>query len=324
MRRKRRCCSSSEIENQYLTSLDARAHEHALELRHRAEELLVLGRRYRNPSRAPPRRGCTSCGRTAPSARGRQVRHIALEVPLRALTVVGRRQCEPPSTRAGFSRCVMRLITPPLPAASPPRTGSPPCGRWPPPSPMFRTCRPQARWCCSTAAGTTAPGVERVMGFCTRRPVRGVLPLGAGVRAHARALRHPRSRSTGSRSRDEEQHLRFLSRIHDPLKQWKLFLTDKSRRRWEDTRAKEIVEPTHIPEAPWWIVVSTFPGARLNCIRHLLGQMPYVETPSAAGHRAARARASPTTRASQYLNRDDRAGDLLTGSAGSAPPIRQI
>ena len=56
---------------------------------------------------------------------------------------------------------------------------------------------------------------------------------------------------------DEEQHLRFLGRIHDPLKQWKLSPMDlESRRRWEDyTKAKEIMlERTHIPEAPWWVV----------------------------------------------------------------------
>ena len=48
---------------------------------------------------------------------------------------------------------------------------------------------------------------------------------------------------------------RFLGRIHDPLKQWKLSPMDlESRRRWEDyTRAKEaMLERTHIPEAPWW------------------------------------------------------------------------
>ena len=59
---------------------------------------------------------------------------------------------------------------------------------------------------------------------------------------------------------DEEQHLRFLMRIHDPLKQWKLSPMDlESRRRWEDyTKAKEeMLERTHIPEAPWWIVEAT-------------------------------------------------------------------
>ena len=80
---------------------------------------------------------------------------------------------------------------------------------------------------------------------------------------------------------DEEQNLRFLSRIHDPLKQWKLSPMDlESRRRWEEyTKAKEVMlERTHIPEAPWWVVQADHKKkARLNCIAHLLGQVPYGE-----------------------------------------------
>ena len=80
---------------------------------------------------------------------------------------------------------------------------------------------------------------------------------------------------------DEEQHARFLGRIHDPLKQWKLSPMDlESRRRWEEyTKAKEIMlERTHIPEAPWWVVQAVDKKkARLNCISHLLDQMPYHE-----------------------------------------------
>ena len=78
---------------------------------------------------------------------------------------------------------------------------------------------------------------------------------------------------------DDEQHLRFLMRIHDPLKQWKLSPMDlESRRRWEQyTKAKEtMLERTHIPEAPWWIVEAVDKKrARLNCIAHLLTQIPY-------------------------------------------------
>ena len=81
---------------------------------------------------------------------------------------------------------------------------------------------------------------------------------------------------------DEEQHLRFLGRMHDPLKQWKLSPMDlESRRRWEQyTKAKEIMlERTHILEAPWWVVqADDKKKARLNCIHHLLKQMPYGET----------------------------------------------
>jgi polyphosphate kinase 2 len=77
---------------------------------------------------------------------------------------------------------------------------------------------------------------------------------------------------------DEEQHQRFMTRIHDPLKQWKLSPMDlESRRRWEQyTKAKEVMlERTHIPEARWWVVEAVDKRrARLNCIHHLLTQIP--------------------------------------------------
>lgn len=78
---------------------------------------------------------------------------------------------------------------------------------------------------------------------------------------------------------DDEQHRRFLMRMHDPLKQWKLSPMDlESRRRWEDyTKAKEVMMMrSHIPEAPWWVVEGDDKKrARLNCISHLLSQIPY-------------------------------------------------
>ncbi|MFV0368144.1 MAG: polyphosphate kinase 2 [Hyphomicrobiaceae bacterium] len=82
---------------------------------------------------------------------------------------------------------------------------------------------------------------------------------------------------------DEEQQLRFLTRIHDPMKQWKLSPMDlQSRVRWEQyTKAKEeMFERTNIPEAPWYIVEGNDKKrARLNCIEHLLEQVPYDEIP---------------------------------------------
>jgi polyphosphate kinase 2 len=93
---------------------------------------------------------------------------------------------------------------------------------------------------------------------------------------------------------DDEQHARFLGRIHDPLKQWKLSPMDlESRRRWEDyTRAKEtMIERTHIPEAPWWVVQAVDKKrARLNCIDHLLGQFNYHEVAHAEIELPARVR----------------------------------
>jgi polyphosphate kinase len=82
---------------------------------------------------------------------------------------------------------------------------------------------------------------------------------------------------------DDEQQFRFMMRVHDPLKQWKLSPMDvESRSRWEQyTKAKEaMLERTHIAEAPWWIVDAVDKKkARLNCIAHLLSQIPYEPVP---------------------------------------------
>jgi polyphosphate kinase len=82
---------------------------------------------------------------------------------------------------------------------------------------------------------------------------------------------------------DEEQQMRFLMRIHDPMKQWKLSPMDlQSRIRWEQyTKAKEdMMMRTNIPEAPWYIVEGNDKKrARLNCIDHLLAQFPYGPVP---------------------------------------------
>ena len=93
---------------------------------------------------------------------------------------------------------------------------------------------------------------------------------------------------------DEEQAARFELRINDPLKQWKLSPMDiESRRRWEAyTKAKEaMLEQTHIPEEPWWIVEADDKRrARLNCIAHLLGRIPYEQVPRLSPDLPARVR----------------------------------
>jgi polyphosphate kinase 2 len=123
-------------------------------------------------------------------------------------------------------------------------------------------------------------GVERVMGFCSEADVeeffRSVPEFERMlVRSGIQLVKYWFSIT------DDEQHMRFLSRIHDPLKQWKLSPMDlESRRRWEDyTRAKEaMLERTHIAEAPWWVVQAVDKKrARLNCIHHLLSLVPYQE-----------------------------------------------
>jgi polyphosphate kinase 2 len=82
---------------------------------------------------------------------------------------------------------------------------------------------------------------------------------------------------------DEEQQLRFLMRVHDPLKQWKLSPMDlQSRIRWEAyTKAKEeTFQRTNFPESPWYIVeANDKKRARLNCMHHLIDQIPYEDVP---------------------------------------------
>ena len=125
-------------------------------------------------------------------------------------------------------------------------------------------------------------GVERVMGFCTDQqceeffqtvPDFEKMIIGSGVIL----IKYWFSIT------DEEQQARFLMRIQDPLKQWKLSPMDlQSRSRWEDyTKAKEeMFARTHIAEAPWWIVDAVDKKrARLNCVHHFLQQIPYHEVP---------------------------------------------
>src|SRR6476659_6002207 len=123
-------------------------------------------------------------------------------------------------------------------------------------------------------------GVERVMGFCTEEEVeeffRSVPEFESMlVRSGTILIKYWFSIT------DDEQQFRFLMRIHDPSKQWKLSPMDvESRRLWEAyTKAKEaMLERTSISEAPWWIVEAVdMKRARLNCIQHLLTMVPYDE-----------------------------------------------
>ncbi|QOL80873.1 polyphosphate kinase 2 [Pseudooceanicola spongiae] len=125
-------------------------------------------------------------------------------------------------------------------------------------------------------------GVERVMGFASEPEVEQFFDDVPEfermlVRSGIRVVKYWFSIT------DEEQQMRFLMRIHDPLKQWKLSPMDlQSRVRWEQyTKAKEeMFARTNIDEAPWYIV----PGndkkrARLNCMDHLLTLFPYTDVP---------------------------------------------
>jgi polyphosphate kinase 2 len=123
-------------------------------------------------------------------------------------------------------------------------------------------------------------GVEKVMGFCSDEEYQEFLRTVPDlermmINSGIILIKYWFSIS------DDEQYNRFMMRIHDPLKQWKLSPMDlEARRLWEAyTKAKEtMLERTHIPEAPWWVVAANDKKkARLNCISHLLSQIPYSE-----------------------------------------------
>src|SRR5205823_9033873 len=83
---------------------------------------------------------------------------------------------------------------------------------------------------------------------------------------------------------DKEQKRRFEARITDPIRQWKLRPMDlPSRSRWFDySRARdEMLKATDTKHAPWHILRSDDKKrARLNCINHLLSQIPYKLMPT--------------------------------------------
>ena len=121
-------------------------------------------------------------------------------------------------------------------------------------------------------------GVERVMGFCSTEELEDFFKSVPEfermlVRSGIILIKYWFSIT------DEEQEFRFNMRIQDPLKQWKLSPMDlESRAHWEDyTKAKEeMLARTHTQETPWWVVEAVDKRkARLNCISHLLQQIPY-------------------------------------------------
>lgn len=121
-------------------------------------------------------------------------------------------------------------------------------------------------------------GVEHVMGFCTETEYQEFLHSCPEferllIRSGIILIKYWFSVS------DEEQERRFLDRIKDPTKRWKLSPMDlESRTRWvEYSRAKDqMFLYTHLPESPWWVVNSdNKERARLNCIHHLLSMIKY-------------------------------------------------
>ena len=121
-------------------------------------------------------------------------------------------------------------------------------------------------------------GVEHVMGFCTDEQYQEFLHSCPEfermlVRSGIILIKYWFSVS------DEEQEVRFQSRLLDPARRWKLSPMDlESRDRWVDySKAKDnMFAHTNIPEAPWFTVeADDKKRARLNCIRHFLSKIPY-------------------------------------------------
>ncbi len=121
-------------------------------------------------------------------------------------------------------------------------------------------------------------GVEHVMGFCTDEEYREFLhscPIFEEmlVRSGIYLIKYWFSVN------DEEQEHRFQERIRNPIKRWKLSPMDvESRKRWvEYSMAKDVMfEHTDRKKTPWHVVnADDKKRARLNCIRHLLDQIPY-------------------------------------------------
>jgi polyphosphate kinase len=122
--------------------------------------------------------------------------------------------------------------------------------------------------------------VERVMGFCSQEQVEYFLRLcplveESLIRSGILLVKYWFEVS------QEEQNRRFMSRINDGRKIWKLSPMDlESHRRWYDySRARdEMFAATNTKIAPWYIVDSDDKRrARLNCITHLLSLIEYKE-----------------------------------------------
>jgi polyphosphate kinase len=125
-------------------------------------------------------------------------------------------------------------------------------------------------------------GVEHVMGFCTKEQHARFLKLCPEVEDYI-VNGGIKLIKIWLEVSDEEQKRRFEARMEDPLRQWKLSPMDlPSRSKWfEYSRARDLMfKATDTKSAPWFILPSDDKKrARLNCIRHILSQIPYQKVP---------------------------------------------
>lgn len=125
-------------------------------------------------------------------------------------------------------------------------------------------------------------GVEHVMGFCSKEQYTRFLelcPLMEKYMVNGGVILIKYWLEVGQ----DEQERRFLARIKDPLRQWKLSPMDlESYRRWyEYSRARDaMLEATDTSHAPWYLIRSDEKRrARLNCISHFLSLISYGRAP---------------------------------------------
>ncbi len=128
-------------------------------------------------------------------------------------------------------------------------------------------------------------GVERVMDFCTEEEYQEFLRScpefeNMLIRSGIILIKYWFAID------DEQQDKRFHARNNDPLKRWKLSGIDLlARSKWVDySKAKDdMFAHTDTKESPWFVVNANVKRhARLNCMSHLLSQIPYKDlTPEA-------------------------------------------
>jgi polyphosphate kinase 2 len=125
-------------------------------------------------------------------------------------------------------------------------------------------------------------GVERVMGFCSEDEYWDFLRSCPNfesmlIRSGIILIKYWFSVS------DMEQEQRFIQRIEDPTRRWKISQMDMAARtKWvEYSKAKdEMFAYTDTKHSPWFVVEADDKRrARLNCISHLLSMIHYKNVP---------------------------------------------
>jgi polyphosphate kinase len=124
--------------------------------------------------------------------------------------------------------------------------------------------------------------VEHVMGFCTDQHYTDFLRMCPGFESLLKNNGIILVKYWFEVS-EPEQHRRFLRRIEDPMRRWKLSPMDlESHRRWYDySRARDAMfAATDTQQSPWYCVqTDDKERARLNCIAHLLSVVPWKKVP---------------------------------------------